>query len=327
MTFGTRLGMVRTAVNYEPEQLAEQAGLSLEQLLAYEADDAAPSDEVIQALAQVLGMDPLFFYLRTPIADVEPISERITQMDAYPLRILVAQTCLWMDRYLSMDARGGTDAIDIEELPQEFPYSGDRAPLAMQAADRLREVWQLGDEPVADVTEMLEFHHINVGLANLPTAFDAAAFITADMLALPIIMFDQKLNRMQQRFAVTRELGNLVLENPTPQTATYFAEAFLIPETALRGDLGDQRDGLNQKEMNILAEAYGVEPSHILARAVALKIISPQVRDQCLLAAGSIEEQQAEYPRRIFELADALVTNQVVSEARATDMLAMPWLR
>lgn len=57
--FATNLRLLRSKMRYTQEQLAEQAGISCNHVGMLEREERGPTIEVIEKLADALGVDPI----------------------------------------------------------------------------------------------------------------------------------------------------------------------------------------------------------------------------------------------------------------------------
>lgn len=335
MTLSERLYLVRIALNADSAILAERAGIGQQELLTYESGDAQPAQEILGVLADELAMDFEFFLRDTPLLDITPASPRISTMGDFELEILLAQARLWLERYLDVESFVESDEVPAVGLPEGFPYAVDSAADAAQAAEDLREGWRLGDAPIKHMADLLDDMGIRVGLVRVPGDFDASTFRTDDAFGWPLIVVQQDLPGDEQRFAMARELGHLVLQAPDPQMAMHFAAAFLTPANALRRDLGSNRTALDPVELSFLKHKYGISLRRLIPRATSLRIVGKEVHDEWSAAGreegwDELEAESGLYPsetpQRIIRLAQRIQAEELVSEERGDALLDMPWL-
>jgi len=147
---------------------------------------------------------------------------------------------------------------------------------AEKAAKDLRKVWDLGSDPIENLTTLLEDKGIKIGIISGITKFDALFTECDDN---PIIVLKKDLPRARQRFSLAHELGHCLLDvegGLDEEKAMHrFAGAFLVPSEKVIFELGEKRHKLSIKELMLLKEKYGLSMAAWVYRAKDLGIISP----------------------------------------------------
>jgi Zn-dependent peptidase ImmA (M78 family) len=158
---------------------------------------------------------------------------------------------------------------------------------AEEAADALRKRWQLGLAPIANVTEVLEGHHVHVIKISGFDDFDglsARAWDEGELLAAAVIYGGGRAGE-RQRLTLAHELAHLVLDTeslPAEDPDEFDAEdavfrmggAFLAPRDPLLRDVGQKRQSIQLQELLLLKEEYGMSIQALLYRLKDLEVIS-----------------------------------------------------
>lgn len=332
---GARIQLAREALGLDPAALAGTMEIAEQDLLACESGEQDPEPEVLWNLAHELNVDLAFLLRSSPVTTVTPASPRLERLGDAEATTLIAQTRLWLERYLDIESYLMMESLVDMVFPDDFPYEVSSGGQAAEAAEALRRAWGLGEIPVKSMVDLLEDAGFKVGLVDVPGDFDACAFWSETEPPFPLIAVQQGLAGDRQRFAMARELAYFMLEGVSPQTAGHFAGAFLIPEGAIRRDLGDERTDLDTFEVYLLKQKYGAGFRSVIARIASLRLI-PRTSFDDWMAAFNDEEWSEEgepggvyppeVPGRMLRLAFHLETEEHIGEERTAEMVGLPWL-
>ncbi len=331
---GARLKLARRMAQLSQRELAERVGVSAMSISKYERDEAMPSSDVLIRLAAALDV-PLEFLLR-PATELRlrPVYRKRHSLRKKAEAKLQAQIQEWLERYLDAEALLPPAERLTFEMPPHFPYPVRSLADAEAAAEMLREAWRIGEAPVENMVELLEDHGVKVGVVEADEHFDACTFHAEDGHPQPVIALRGDLPADRARFSLAHELGHLVLAvSPNvdeEKAANRFAGAFLVPATVARRELGATRRYIDPDELLSLKAKYGLSASAWVNRARDLGIISPR-RAQALwkkLDANGWRKNEPnplppEKPARLERLIWRLVAEEMISEARAAELLGV----
>jgi Zn-dependent peptidase ImmA (M78 family) len=231
-------------------------------------------------IADALEID-LSYLLRSPrVQNIEPAyrMERSTSMTVKEKGALMERIRDWLERYLEAEetAEAGPAAFTARD---GFPYPVASMGDAEAAAMALREAWNLGTDPIENVTALLEDHGIRVGVIEADDAFDACTFWAEITGGVPVIVTRQELPGDRQRFHLAHELGHLLLDvddDLDAETVCHrFARALLAPESAVRDAVGEmERQNLILDELHLLKHRFGLSMQALFVRLKDLRIVS-----------------------------------------------------
>ncbi len=183
-------------------------------------------------------------------------------------------------------------AADVAELQIELqsllhPGSGADLPEIMsvtsmedaeQAAMRLRERWELDENPIDSLVQTAEDHQvIVVGWRKHGGEFDG---LSGWCNQHPVTVVSTAVDTDRRRFTLAHELGHLVMdtsavtEKVAEKLAHRFAAALLVPTERVVHELGVRRTRLDWEELGILKRKYGVSMAAWIYRAKDLEIIT-----------------------------------------------------
>ncbi|GAP09958.1 predicted Zn peptidase [Bellilinea caldifistulae] len=329
MTIGQRIKQARKANNMSLRSLAEKAEISAMAISKYERDLDIPSSSVLLRLAQALNVS-MDFLFRPYTISVRLQAYRkhaalgVKEQEAIQMRIQE-----WLERYLEVESLFPDERRSVN-LPV---YSIQAIEQVEDVALSLRESWNLGLDPIENLTQVLEDQGIKVGLVSGFEHFDSCTFM-AD--GIPVIVSKAELPGDRQRFNLGHELGHLILdikEELDPEPACHrFVGAFLVPAQAVRFELGSRRTTLDMNELYLLKHKYGMSMQAWIFRAKELGIISENAATRLFhrFRANGWHRQEpgealsSEKPLRMERLIYRALAEDVISRSRAKELLGEP---
>jgi transcriptional regulator with XRE-family HTH domain len=328
MTIGQRIKQARKANNMSLRSLAEKAEISAMAISKYERDLDIPSSSVLLRLAQALNVS-IDFLFRPQTISVQLQSYRkhaklgIKEQEAIQMRIQE-----WLERYLEVESFF-LDEIRPVNLPVYPIHSIEQVE---DAAISLRECWNLGLDPIENLTQVLEDQGIKVGLISGFEHFDSCTFM-AD--GFPVIVSKAELTGDRLRFNMGHEVGHLILDvkGVDPEPACHrFVGAFLVPEQVARFELGSRRTTLDMNELYLLKHKYGMSMQAWIYRAKDLGIISENAATRLFhrFRANGWHRKEpgealaSEKPLRMERLIYRALAEDLISRSRAQELLGEP---
>lgn len=335
--FNTRLHRARKAAGLSLRGLGERVGVSHAAIKKYEDGDAMPSSDILLQLARALRVRSEYFFRPDAVA-LEGIEYR--KRNSLPKKRLDAITHEILDQ---IERR-----VELENLFPQSPVKSFEPAKGIQehirsmeqiedVADQVRNVWNLGLDPVPDLIDVLETNGIRVFMieADVENKFDGLA---AHVNGMPVVVVGRQWPGDRQRFTLAHELGHLMLkgrlaENIDEEKAcNRFAGAFLFPRESVRQELGSHRNAIELKELGLLKDEFGLSMSGILYRARDLDIISPAYReDQAKLfriKGWYWKEPGQPYPAEKAHIFEQLVFHALaedyIGESKAAELMNMP---
>lgn len=336
---GERLKRARRAAGLSLREVAGAAGVSAQAVSKYERGLDVPSSGVLLQLARALGTN-LDVLVRPRLApEIAPVEYRKHKtLPARQEAAIHAKARSWLDRYLEIE-----ELLMPEREPFSWPKGFPRVVTSCedveQAADDLRAAWQIGKDPIHNLTELLEDRGVKVCAIEADNRFDACSFYAGREKRAPFVVMRRGMPGDRQRFTLAHELGHLLLEFPAELDADKaeklvyrFAAAFIVPHEAARAELGSRRHRLDPVELDLLKREYGLSMAAWVHRAEELGIL-PGAAARSLFAmfdktGWRLREPGAPYPsqdpRRFERLVRHALAEEVISETRAAELLGKP---
>jgi transcriptional regulator with XRE-family HTH domain/Zn-dependent peptidase ImmA (M78 family) len=329
---GERLKAARYSAGLSQRALAKAVGVSAMAISKYERGLDVPSSGIVIKLAKALNVKAEYFFRPTTVSLISPAFRRRASLPRKQENMVLGRIQEWLERYL-----------DVEKLvsqskgfakPKGLPCRVDSLDEVEDVALGLREHWHLGQDPIENVSEVLEDQGVKVGMVEAHEDFDAVTF-WADR-ETPIIVVKCGLAGDRQRFSLGHELGHLILEFnkevDTEKAAYRFAGAFLVSKPAALSELGKRRSVLDLYELHLLKHKYGLSMQGWIYRAKDLGILSEPAaarffrlfRKQGWHVQEPGQVFPPEEPKRMKRLIMHALAEDIISESRAAELLGMP---
>jgi Zn-dependent peptidase ImmA (M78 family)/transcriptional regulator with XRE-family HTH domain len=322
-----RLRQARELRGLTQTALARQVGVHPSAIAQLETGRIQPSPAVLDALGRATGF-PVAFFTR-PSGPALPLgSLRFRARAAMTVRQRRQAWGYVQTLYELMASMAAQTEYPAPRLPR---LAGDPVP----AARLTREALGLPpDRPIGPLIRTLEHH--GVWVLAIPVSLprrDACSAWAGGGGATPVIVVGATPAGDRRRFSVAHEVGHLVLHHipeGTPhaleQQADAFAEAFLLPEAAMREALVPP---ITLTTLADLKTRWGVSLQALIRRAHTLDLLTPsQYRSlSAQLGARGWRTQEpitvpVERPRALRQLAE-LLYGRPLETPRLADALSL----
>lgn len=273
-------------------QLADAIGMSATNLSKIERADISIATETVEKIA-IATQYPLPFFYRA--GDIVP--ENLN----YRKREVVAQKLITpvhaMANVYRMQVQTITALLQVQApaLPK-LPVTNNQSPA--QAANKLRQLWQIPEGPLANLTTIME----NKGIVTCNFNFGTVRIDSRSMLTTnrqPIIFTNNTLGGDRQRFSLAYELGQLIMHTfvnlstdaDITHEANLFAAALLMPEKEIRKDFDK---GITIPILAQLKTKWKVSMIALLYRADDLGYLTPNQKRYLLQQFNTLKIRRRE---------------------------------
>lgn len=284
--FADRFKSARLMNGFSLQDLANAIDnkLSRQALHRYEKGEVMPDSEKISMLSKALNVNIDYFFRPTKVELGNIEYRKNNKVSSKDSTRISEQTKEYLSRYLELEEILGIPNKfnnPLEHLDPITEYSQ-----VNEAANILREKWQLGKGPLPNIVELLENKKIKVLKLELPENLDGLqTHVNED---IPVIVYNlNKTNKPDRvRFTLLHELAHLILkfgditEKEKETLCHEFSGAMLLPEETIREELGVHRSKLSTMELGNLKKQYGISMQAIVMRAKACGIISDKYTSQ-----------------------------------------------
>ena len=344
--FGQRLRLARKRAGLSMRALAERMTpkVTAQAISKYEAGRMLPSSAVLVALARALDVS-LDFLMSAQVEALDGLEFR--KHSATSARDRARAEAILIDnleRYLAieqiLDLDPGTEWVErrrYDSVASEPEIDGK--------ADALRNLWDLGMDPIPSLCALLEDKGIKVVEADLPERVNGLAchVVRDGRHVAEAIVVSSRINVERRRFTLAHELAHRIIRstgNPAVDLETAmnrFAGAFLMPARRLAAEVGARRNRVTYYEIVRLKHAYGVSAAALLVRLGQLGILpAAAVRHAFTTYARAWRREEPspigdgsgfaafEKPRRFETLVSRAVGEGLISPVRAASLLDKP---
>lgn len=335
-----------------------KAGLSLRDLSAamnelvtaqavgkYERGESIPSSGVLLALAKALDVS-LTYLLDTQEVSLDSVEFRTKANTTARDRALVETEVLeWIERYLQIEV-----ILELDSAQWQSPFAKPRVLKSIGEAEKLakevRTKWNLGLDPIPNMTELLEEKGLKVLTIELPhrvSGFTCMVQRPKGQKPLPVIVVNNKFSLERRRLTLAHELAHRLIDTDClsdkdeEKAATLFAGALLMPAEHLLPEVGKRRSAVGYKEIFDLKRLYRVSGAALLMRLRQLDVISESTliyAYQTVARGWRTEEPepleapdergQRERARRFDRLCYRALAEGMISLSKAAELLRLP---
>lgn len=246
----------------------------------YEKGEVLPDSEMMEFLCEVLKVRPDYFSRETTVELGEVRFRKLVKYSPKEQNSVIEHTREILSRYLELE--------EILGIKKVFEYS--LLDFVIKNLDdvenfaiALRKEWELGIDPIFNVSELLEEKNVKIIELDAGNAFDGLQ-TWVNNKEIPVIVLNKaklESKKDRKRFTAFHELGHLLLpfeeninEKTEEQFCHRFASAMLLPKDAVIKELGEKRNKISIQELGFLKEQYGISIQAIIYRLSDLGIIS-----------------------------------------------------
>lgn len=280
-TFGNRLKLARKMAGMSLQDLSDALGnkVTKQSLNKYELGEMKPTSEVLLMLSKTLNVKPDYFLKKDSVELGEVLFRKRASLSKKIEDAIVEKVRDYVERYLEIENILSIQSKFVNPLKSRILYSRKDVE---DAANELRKVWELGNNPIPNLVEMLELKGIKVLLIKDVDDIDGLAVLTST--GIPVVVVNVNNKSVERiRFTIIHELAHLLLDlTPVAKEKKQeeifchlFATCFLIPSDQLKRLIGQGKRGyINIKELESIKEYYGISIRAILHRLKDMEVIT-----------------------------------------------------
>jgi len=344
---GDRLKLARCKAGFSLRGLsaAMEEKVTAQAIGKYERGEDIPSSGVLRELAKALDVS-LSYLLDTQGIELTGVEFRTKASTTAQDRAQVKTEVLeCIERYLQVEIILELDSTKWQ-CPVTCPRQLGEAAEAEGLAKEVRGKWELGLDPIPNMTELLEEKGLKVLTVRLPqrvSGFTCLVGRGSGEPELPVIVVNNRFSLERRRLTLAHELAHRLIapdslsDKDEEQAATIFAGAFLMPAEHLEREVGKFRNALGYQELVDLKHLYRVSGAALLMRLRQLGVISEATltyafqsiarswRTQEPEELESEEERgQREHAQRFERLCYRALAEGLISLAKAAELLRRP---
>jgi Zn-dependent peptidase ImmA (M78 family) len=306
--------------------------VSKQALSKYERGKMQPKMAALNRIAAAMGIKSVQLWGK-PVCHVECVAyrklARLGKKEQAQLESFVAEV---LEKRVSLLERMG-ERKSLELPIQDFPVHELKD--AEGAARALRQQWDLGIAPIANLVSVLEDHFIHIIEVDASETFDGISAVVRDNdknVLSAAIATRRGISGDRHRLNIAHELGHLTLkldEGVNAEKAAFrFGAAFLVPAEELRREVGEKLDRIQSEELQYLKWRYGMSIQAILFRLKDLRIITDSYYKQWCMEINKLGwkkrepiEIPPEKPKRFHQQVFRALSEGLIGEEEAEQLL------
>lgn len=336
--FPKRLKQARTAARMSMDELVTKMGMSIskQSISKYEKGVMMPSSNIMLALANALDCD-INFLIRPFLfngSDLNLSFRKKTSLGVKDVKALKVNVEDKIERYLEVEEILGI--LADEYFKTETTHLISKIEDMTECADNVRNSWNLGLSPIANIMTLLESKGVKVIETKGPDGFDGVSGIVNGKYMF-IVVNTQDISSERVRFTLLHELAHLLFnENMSDRLkpleiekmCNAFASEMLLPAETLKKYLCNN-DKLALSELIELQKYYGISIDAIMHKLHTIGIVSDSrykwycIRKKREPMRSVVEESR--YPKEVSNHFESLVckalAQNLITESKASSLL------
>lgn len=330
--FAERLKRARKASGFSMQDLASKVGISANMIKKYEHGQSMPTSNTLIKLSKALHVKSEYFFRQVQIPELVFEYRKKSSASKKILERIKADAIDQLERWNDLH-----DVWPQMPIPSPFLPSVDKLDSLDDVeayAEKVRQEWNLGLQPIQNLTAVLEEHGFIVIMCNCDSQ-GICDGLEASFDGRPILVCLKHGDGDRQRFTLAHELahaafkGRLSDVQDKEEYCHRFAQALLLPKTAIISILGKSRTSLEPAELYFIKMRYGISMRACIHRARNLSIIPEGTKNKLLAMFRKNEwikkEPGEKYPPESSALFEQLVYRalgeDIISESKAAELL------
>jgi Zn-dependent peptidase ImmA (M78 family)/DNA-binding XRE family transcriptional regulator len=344
---GTRIKIARKKAGYSLRDLSEAMGskVSAQAIGKYERGEMNPSSDVLISFSKILGVT-VAYLMDSQGIELTAVDFRTKANTTAKDRARVETEVIeWVERYLQIE-----QLLELESAEWNKPFEQLEAVRSIEEvedlAQRVRACWNLGIDPIPNMTELLEEKGLKVLVVELPKAVSGFTCLVKRQEGLsdvPVIVVNKNSSLERRRLTLAHELCHRLIDpqylsdKDEEKAANRFAGAIEIPRDHLIDLVGEHRNSLGYRELLCLKQIYRVSGAALIVRCRDLDIISSSTVTYLFQTVARTwrskepeelepEERRGEHenPQRFERLCSRALAEGLISASKAADLLRCP---
>jgi Zn-dependent peptidase ImmA (M78 family) len=342
--FGDRLKIARKKAGFSLRSLSEALSgrVSPQAIGKYERGEMMPTSGILLMLAKTLHVS-LDYLMGAQVHKLDGVEFRKKSSTSAKDRARVQAAVIeHVDRYLTIE-----EILELDSAEWHRPFTEKRLIRpedGEQLAQEVRKVWELGEDPIPNMVELLEVRGIKICITPFPQSVSGMTCMVRRLEGLPpvpVIVVNKTHTLERRRLTLAHELAHRLIRENSPvdheKAANYFAGAFLIPKEHLERQIGAHRKGLGYYELIQLKRLYRVSAAALLVRLKNVSIVDESTLAYAFqtfargwrnnepepLEEGGYEGTQ-EPAQRFERLCYWALAEKLISPSKASELLGSP---
>lgn len=315
------------------QEVADKLAVSKQMISKYEKAESTPNGEMLIKLSDAFQVKLDYFFQENKIELKEFNFRKKSSFSLKEQLSLKEHIKVKLENYLEIE-----DILQIESKFQFKPIQISESQQVVQIAGELRQLWNIGKDPIHNIIQMLEDREIKV-VEHQPGNLKFDGLATFINEKFPVIVINSQFSVERKRFTLLHELGHIILDfkdldnKSVENLCNQFAGEFLFPSENVIQEFGRKRDSISVDELIEAQRKYGISIQAIIHRLASLNILSESKKTlfyKQLNANRSfkarIDEsrfESAEISNRYSQLVYRALAQSLISQSKAATLLGI----
>ena len=323
-----RIATARKRAGLSLQALADkmQPTISKQAIHQFEQGKSKPETDTLLALAKALDVRLDFFFSDTKV-QFDKLEYRKKVRLSKTEEVAINETAKeWFSRYFELEELMDAHIEFVNPIGEILIQQPEDIE---QAADKLRERWELGMKPIPNVVEMLEQRGVKVLEVEATDGFQG---FSAEANGRLVVVLNAHDDAFRKRFTALHELGHIVLRFADgldeEQCCHRFAGAVLFPQQSVVEMFSSKRKKVAFAELIQQKCYYGISIQALLRRLRDLDIINEATYKSFLIwmsKSGYRAQEPGHYageekPIRFAQLLYRAAIEEVISLSKAAGL-------
>ncbi|MFN8864730.1 MAG: helix-turn-helix domain-containing protein [Flavobacteriales bacterium] len=330
-----RIRHARIQRGMSQQEAANALNITKQMVSKYETSTVPSSDKLIK-LARLYRTRVDYFFSKPEVELGEINFRKKSSFSAKSLNALKESVRLQIENYLYVE--------NLLHIEPSFKNPLINHPVksredVVKAVEMLRKQWNIGNDPIHNIIEMLEDKEIKViEIDDGSMRFDGLATVIDNKFY--VVVVNKRMPIERKRFTLLHELGHLLLklknleDKEVEKYCNWFSSEMLISSANLRAELGAHRSSVTVEELKNLQEKYGVSIQAIVYKMKdigllpenQLKVFYQRLNANSVFKAEIDQERfkGSEYSNRFNSLVHHALAEEVISTSKASALLGVP---
>lgn len=334
MDFPQRLKNARIMQGLSMDDLCNKLNniVSKQSISKYESGKAMPNSTKLIAIANALNVKIDYFFRpnSTSLDNIEFRKKaKLNTRDLSSIKEIIRDK---VERYIEAENICGLSSDFTTDFSNDIVKNKNDILLL---TTRLKEIWQLGEDGINNLIEILEENKIKVIEIEAPNCFDGLSGFIGNKK--PIIVLNKSYNSERKRFTALHELGHILLkfdaslnQKEKEHFCHLFANEMLISKKVFISMIGPSRNDISLKELRDIQQQFGISIDALMFKAKYLNVISEnRYKSYCISKNTKPEFKESvnlsiakyECSNRFERLVYRALASEIITESKASVLL------
>lgn len=323
--FGRRLKNARKMRGLSMDELSKNMNnlISKQAISKYENGKMLPDSSVLIAFSHSLAQ-PIDYFFRPFTFQIDSIEFRKkSRLSIKKIESVKEQIIDLLERYIEIEEICAIDTSFSHASFFKIASSED----VFISAKKLKNEWELGEDGINNVIEMLEERGVKVLEIDADASFDGLSSMVNNKHS--VIVVNKNCSSERKRFTILHELGHLVLNfdkeiNSKNQESlcNLFASEMLISSIVFKQIIGTARHDISYQELRVIQEQFGISIDALMYKAKDLGIISENRYISYCKKKNTVPSLKQKIEESIYPTESSNRFSRLVYRALASDLIS-----